>query len=173
MKRIAILGAPGSGKSTLAKQLGVVLALPIIHLDDLFWDVWHGGPDPTPTQIRAKLDEVANLPEWIIDGIHGGQPSVDARRIRLDAADMIVYLDLPPLLCVSRLMQRRLKIIRRHAGILRPNERLTWAIIQAAWNFRNRNMKDEVLAYAPLKRVVVLTNSKQVTRFVRTISTTD
>jgi len=38
MQRIAIFGAAGAGKSMLARQIGQILALPVIHLDRLCWE---------------------------------------------------------------------------------------------------------------------------------------
>ena len=37
MERILIIGCPGSGKSTLARALKEKLGLPLIHLDQLWW----------------------------------------------------------------------------------------------------------------------------------------
>ncbi len=36
-QRILILGSPGAGKSTLARQLARSMALPLVHLDALYW----------------------------------------------------------------------------------------------------------------------------------------
>ena len=35
--KIIIIGSGGSGKSTFAKKLGAVIGLPVIHLDNEFW----------------------------------------------------------------------------------------------------------------------------------------
>ncbi len=35
--RIRIVGNTGSGKSTVAKKVGVLLNLPVIHLDEIHW----------------------------------------------------------------------------------------------------------------------------------------
>ncbi len=142
LQRIAVLGSPGSGKSFLAARLSEILDLSVVHLDDLFWDTWRNSPDPSLAQIRAKLMEVVQSSQWIIDGNHGGQRRVDARRIRLEAADAIVYLDMPPLLCVFRLIKRRLALISKTHRELRPNQWLTWNMIQAAWTFRSRSLKE-------------------------------
>ncbi|MDP2124712.1 MAG: topology modulation protein, partial [Parvibaculum sp.] len=37
MQRILVIGCSGGGKSTLARALGEKLALPVVHLDVLFW----------------------------------------------------------------------------------------------------------------------------------------
>ena len=37
MKKIVVLGCGGSGKSTFSKKLGVLLDIPIYHLDTFYW----------------------------------------------------------------------------------------------------------------------------------------
>ncbi|MGI4789951.1 MAG: hypothetical protein ACRYFS_14005 [Janthinobacterium lividum] len=37
MKRAAVIGPGGAGKSTLARQMGEKLALPVVHLDVVYW----------------------------------------------------------------------------------------------------------------------------------------
>jgi adenylate kinase family enzyme len=168
MQRIAVLGSPGSGKTTLSAQLGVLLNLPVIHLDELFWATWGNGPDPSPEQIRELLAGVAQQPRWIIDGIHGGQAKVNVRRARLAAADTIIYLDMSPLLCVLRLVRRRLSLfVWKPKARLRPYERLNWGIMHAAWTFRSRELKDEVEEYTSLKRVIILSSPRDTTEFIK------
>ncbi len=36
-KKILIIGCGGSGKSTLARQMGEKFALPVVHLDKIYW----------------------------------------------------------------------------------------------------------------------------------------
>ena len=40
-------------------RLGLLLDLPIIRLDEIFWTSWSQGPDPLPVQIRTKPEELA------------------------------------------------------------------------------------------------------------------
>src|SRR5688572_20555021 len=69
MKRIALIGNGGSGKSTVARQLGVLLGLPVYHLDAL---LWKPGWVPTTDEesIPLQRDLVARE-SWIIDGNYG------------------------------------------------------------------------------------------------------
>lgn len=36
--KIVIIGNSGSGKTWLAKNLASLITVPLIHLDDIFWD---------------------------------------------------------------------------------------------------------------------------------------
>ena len=63
MKRVLILGPGAAGKSTLATKLGEITGLPVVELDQLFWQP---GLRATPREqwktIRRELVEPNN---WI------------------------------------------------------------------------------------------------------------
>ena len=99
MNRIMVIGPCGAGKSTLARKLHVITELPLIHLDK---EYWRPGWIETPQEEwipRAK--DLAARPKWIIDGNYGS--SMD---IRLERADMVVFLDRSTRVCFSRAMKR-------------------------------------------------------------------
>jgi len=131
MKRIAIIGPGRAGKSTLARQLGDRLGLPVIHLDAHYW---HEGWTETPKDVwEQAVRELTRREAWILDGNYGG--TMD---IRLAAADTIIFLDLPPLLCLWRVGTRQI----RYRGRTRPDmgpgcpERLTSFFLKYIWNYR-------------------------------------
>src|SRR5699024_1821495 len=102
MKKIILIGSGGAGKSTLARQLGAALQIEVIHLDALFWK-----PNWTPVQREKQVEiqkELVNKEEWIIDGNYGG--TID---IRLQAADTIIFLDIPRTICVYRAFKRMIQ----------------------------------------------------------------
>ncbi|MBT9471425.1 MAG: AAA family ATPase [Pseudomonadota bacterium] len=66
MRRIVILGNSGSGKSTLARKLGAKLALPVIHLDVLFYEPgWKPGD---LGRFRERVTGALAGDAWIVDG---------------------------------------------------------------------------------------------------------
>lgn len=106
MKRVLIIGSSGSGKSTLARQLGATLELPVIHLDRHYW---HPGWVGTPTaKWRNEVHHLVQRDTWIMDGNYRG--TLD---IRLEAADSVVFLDLPPWICAVRAIKRRIQYHNR------------------------------------------------------------
>lgn len=106
-QRILILGAPGSGKSYLSHRLGELLHLPIIHLDHYFWDDPKNTSPWTPVPeeaFRKKCIEFVDQSSFIMDGNYG--MTFD---IRWPAADLVIFVDTHPWLCVARQMARVIK----------------------------------------------------------------
>ncbi|MDQ2984850.1 MAG: adenylate kinase [Actinomycetota bacterium] len=108
MKRVNVKGSSGSGKSTFSAELARRLEVPYVELDAL-----HHGPnwsEPTDEEFQARVQEaMAAAPEgWVLDGNYeqklGG--------VVLDAADTIVWLDLPFGVKFRRLWRRTTNRIR-------------------------------------------------------------
>lgn len=130
MNRIAILGCGGSGKSTLARRLGAALAIPVIHLDRIFYDDdWN----PLPQDVFAAAQrELVATPRWVIDGNYAA-----TLPIRLAAADTVIFLDLPARTCLLGIAQRHLHRRERH--------RLNGEFLRYVWRYR-RTMAPRVRA---------------------------
>jgi adenylate kinase family enzyme len=167
--KIMIIGSGGSGKSTFASQLGTVLKLPVYHLDAYYW---HPGWVPTPDN---EWDEFQNRlitnDQWIIDGNYGR-----TLEIRMNAADVIIYFDLSPLICTYRVIKRRIK----YHGRTRPDlneqcpEQLDWAFIKWVWNFRKtrrQSIMEKIQIYKDGKRILIINRTKQVKDILKQITT--
>ena len=101
-RRVAVKGASGSGKTTFAARLAQRLRVPHVELDGL-----HHGPNWTaPSQdefcarVRAVMD--ANPHGWVIDGNYERKLG----HLVTDAADTVVWLDLPLSTLLGRLWRR-------------------------------------------------------------------
>ena len=167
MKRVIVIGSGGAGKSTLARALGEQLGLPVVHLDAQFWQAGWVELDKTDWlewQRNALLE-----PCWIMDGNYGG--TMD---LRLEAADTVIFLDLPPALCVARALWRAV----RYWGRTRPDmaadcpERLDLNFLRWIWNYprNNRPVILEKLSRLEGTRVLRLQSAGAVRRFLTKIS---
>lgn len=165
MKKIIIIGAPGTGKSTLARILHGITNLPVIHLDSLFWKpVWKKTPKSAWIDMQQTL--VQNQ-EWIIDGNY--QSTLD---IRLQAADVVIFLDIPRRLYIWRVIKRQIF----SQGKPRPDlakgciQKVTWNYFYDLWNFPITSralLVEKLLDVSDKKRVIWLTSKKEVTTFIK------
>jgi adenylate kinase family enzyme len=169
MKRIAIIGSGGAGKTTLALALERKTGIPALHLDRLYWKAgWVATAPEDWLKIQGNLLE---RPRWIIDGNYGS--TLD---MRLAAADTVVFLDMPRLLCLWRALKRGL----RYAGRSRPDmtegcpERVTGEFLRWIWRYplERRPVILEKLAALKDKRVVRLRTRHDVGAFLDTCGDT-
>ena len=98
--RIAVVGSPGSGKSTFARKIAAETGHPLIALDYEYWS--EGWTHPSKEEWRAMNEEFVRGERWIIDGNYGG-----TIELRYRAADLVVFLDVPRLECMRRVIRRR------------------------------------------------------------------
>lgn len=89
MKKVAVFGNAGGGKSTLSKRLAHMTGLPLVALDLLKYKP--GGGEVPPADYKAAHDQLLQQDQWIVDGFG----SLDTVWERLDAADTLVYVDMP------------------------------------------------------------------------------
>jgi len=167
LKRVLVIGTGGSGKTTVARRLAQRTGLPLIHLDALYW---RSGWQPTPAdEWRDTVQSLISRDAWIIDGNYGGTLDV-----RLTACDTVVFLDLPRLVCLWRVLKRQV----RHLGQVRPElppgcrERLSWEFIWWIWTYPSRRRGDALERLAALdqeKRVAILRSSAAIDAFLASV----
>ena len=133
MRRVIVIGSGGAGKSTLAARIGERLGLPVIHLDARHWQPgWQATP---PEEWRRQVERLVAEPAWVMDGNYGGTLDV-----RMAACDTVVFLDLPRVVCLWRVVARTL----RHRGRSRPDmapgcpERWSWEFLRWVWSYPRR-----------------------------------
>ena len=66
MKRILVIGCPGAGKTYFAKKLSEINGLPVIHMDNLYWN--KDKQSISYKELEAKLLPYLKEENWIIDG---------------------------------------------------------------------------------------------------------
>ncbi|WP_270180855.1 DNA topology modulation protein [Alkalihalobacillus sp. CinArs1] len=167
MRKIAIIGSGGSGKSTLARALGERLQIDVYHLDALFWKPnWEGVPKEEQRDVQLNI---VSKDEWICDGNYGG-----TMEIRLDAADTVIFLDLPRALCTYRVFKRAVQYRNR----TRPDmgegckERVSLTFLKWVWNYPKEKRPEILRRLNRLpeeKKVYHLTSKKAIARFLTNI----
>lgn len=109
MKRVIVIGCPGSGKSTFSRALREITDLPLVYLDQLYWNADRTIVDKPV--FRARLAEAMAGDRWIIDGNYGS-----TMEMRMQAADTVFFLDYPVEVCIEG--------VRARMG--KPREDIPW-----------------------------------------------
>ena len=97
MKRILVIGCPGAGKTYFSKRLSKILNLPLVHMDNLYWN-----KDKTSVDLdtlKARLQPYLEKEEWIIDGNYH-----KTLEMRLPYASDVFVLDLPRKECIQGIL---------------------------------------------------------------------
>jgi adenylate kinase family enzyme len=108
MRRVVVIAsASGCGKTTVARALAARLAVPFVELDEL--NHGPGWVEATAAELRAKVGPIVAGNGWVIDGGYWGKLG----DLVLEAADTVVWLDLPRRVWLPRLLRRTLGRIAR------------------------------------------------------------
>ena len=157
MRRVVVIAnSSGSGKTTLGRRLASRLDVPFIELDALVHGPgWTETPDD---ELRALVEPILAGDGWVIDGTYRGKLGT----LVLDAADTVVWLDLPLHVWLPRLLRRTVRRVVRGEELWNGN-RETWrdafwgrdALVPYALrqHFRRRRVYPEALAGFPVVRL--------------------
>jgi adenylate kinase family enzyme len=121
-----VTGGPGSGKSTFARKLGAAAGLTVYHLDEMALDLEASFPPGEAfTSLAAKLPAIAAEPAWVSDGAYMGWAAP-----LFDAADAVVWMDVPWRVASYRILTRHLK-----AELRRNNRFPGWRRLWTFWRW--------------------------------------
>ncbi len=159
------MGCGGSGKTVVGRRLAELINAPLTHLDGVYYDAdWN----PLPQEKFAALqEELVARPRWVIDGNYAS-----TLPIRLKRADTVVFLDIPPIICLLGILQRRWRYRGGQHTSQGVFDRITWGFIRYILGYR-RQMRPKVRAliaeHAGHARVVTLTSRRAARRFVAAV----
>lgn len=165
MQRIMVIGvSAGAGKSTFARRLGKCLEIPVHHLDTFYWKP--NWVEADAEEFADKQKQAADQEAWIIEGNYTG-----TFPIRTERADTIIYLELPLIVCLYRVVKRRIM----NNGKTRPDmgtecmEKLDWAFIKfilTTYSLRKKKMKERLKDFSETKQVIMLHDKKEIESFL-------
>ncbi len=92
MKKIAVIGKPANGKSTLSKELALATGIKLYALDSVLYKP--NGEEVSRQSYEEFHESIISSEEWIIEGF-GPMSSLDSFNRRLEAADTLIYIELP------------------------------------------------------------------------------
>ena len=167
-KRILIIGAGGAGKSTLARRLGEKTGIEVIHLDKLYWKP--GWVEIDKGEWAEIIRKEIKKDSWIMDGNFSG-----SFEIRAEPADTIIFLDMPRLVCIYRILKRWFIYRNRHRPDMAPgcDEKVDWEFFMWVWNFprRSKPKKERILnRYADEKTIIRLRSNSEIEEFLEYVA---
>ena len=168
MEKVMIIGCGGAGKSTLARALGGKTGLPVVHLDQIWWEPgnWqHLSREEFDRRLALELEK----PRWILDGNFNR-----TMETRLEKCDTVIYLDFGRWVCLFSWIGR----VIRNRGKARPDmaqgcgEWFDPEMAKWIWNFNRQNRAGylSLLNGITGKQVIILRNRKQVKAFLEQLS---
>jgi len=89
MNKVVVFGKPGGGKSTLSRKLSAVTGIKQYALDLI--EYRKNGDRVSAEEYSKKHADLMNNDNWIIEGLG----TLESFWLRIDAADTLVYVDLP------------------------------------------------------------------------------
>ena len=110
--------------------------------------------------------ELANEDSWIMDGNYSG--TLD---LRIQQCDTIIFLDMPRLLCLWRIIKRWLLHRRRSRPDMAEDcpERLNWEFVEWIWNYSRRSRPKVVRLireYSGTRQIVWLRSRAEVEKLL-------
>ncbi len=89
MQKVAVFGNTGGGKSTLSRRLSQMTGLPLYILDKIKFQ--SGGAEVSQADYQHAHQQILATDHWIIDGFG----CMETLWPRLEAADSLIFIDLP------------------------------------------------------------------------------
>lgn len=164
MQKILVIGPGGAGKTVFASQLSEILGIDVVHLDSLYWKT--GWVEPPKLEWVATLKDRLGRDAWIMDGNYSG-----TLEVRLDACDAVVFLDLPRLVCMWRVLKRAARYRKRTRPDMADGcpERLSIKFLVWIWNYRKRT-RPKILKLLEerrgVRKIIWLRSSGEVKQFL-------
>ncbi len=148
----------------MARILAAQTGLPLIHLDQVFWQPgWRTTPED---QWKARHEELISGERWILDGTFTSTCRERARR-----ADLIVFVDLPRWRCLWRVLWRVATTYGRVRPDLAPGcpERFDLEFLRYVWSFKAKN-NPRIEAAIYDGNVIRLRSQDDIDRWLATLS---
>lgn len=135
MRRVLVVGTSGAGKTTLAGRIGARLGIEHVEIDALY----HGAAWTPRPEFLDDVRTFAAREAWVTQWQYAA-----ARPLLLERATLVVWLDLPPWLRLSRVVRRTVRRRWRRTELWNGNvEPSLWrsftdpeGIIRWAWHTR-------------------------------------
>ena len=117
--RINIVETTGCGKSTFGRLLAEKMNAPYIQLDELHWKP--NWTESTDEELFPKLEHALSSDRWVLDGNYTRTIPIAWKRVQT-----VIYLDLPFLIVLYRIIRRSLLRGIKNEELWHGNKETLW-----------------------------------------------
>ncbi|MET1256558.1 adenylate kinase [Aliikangiella maris] len=153
MNKIMVFGKPGGGKSTLSKKLSLHTGIKFHSLDLIEYS--QNGQRVSTDAYHDKHQQLISGDNWIIDGFG----TIDSFWQRIDAADTLIYIDLPYFIHYWWVGKRLLKSLRMkpegwpEGSSMIKGTLASWKFLRLSPKFWNSDLMNSIRERAKNKTV--------------------
>ena len=167
MNRVVVFGKPGGGKSTLSRKLSAVTGIKLCPLDLIEYK--QNGDRVSPEEYSKKHADLIGSDSWIIEGLG----TLKSFWLRVDAADTLIYVDLPYYVHYWWVTKRLLKsFIVKPEGWPEGSSVLkgtlaSWKYLRLSPKFWTPELFEEIQYCGKGKDIYRITSVKEINNFVK------
>ncbi len=169
MNKIFIFGKPGGGKSSLGKKISKITGINLHALDLI--EYLPNGERVSPAEYKVKHAATINTERWVVEGF--GQP--ESFWVTIDAADTLVYIDLPYYIHYWWVTKRLLKgLFVKPEGWPEGSSLLkgtiaSWKFLRLSPKFWTDELFEKIQARGKDKKIYRITSVKAMTSFCESL----
>ena len=157
--KIAVMGYVGSGKTYLSRSISHLRDIPVMHLDEIYFDKNWKPLDRSA--VLSQVSEFMRNDHWLIDGFYSDLLMEE----RLEKADMIILMLLPRATCLWRTIKRS----KSRAAEGYHNDINPWFLKFTLFGCRNRKRRRVYaqIAQRYKDKTFILRSSRQIDAFIK------
>jgi len=173
MNKVAVFGKPGGGKSTLSRKLSAVTGIKLCALDLI--EYRKNGERVSRDEYSKKHADWIGANNWIIDGLG----TLESFWLRIDAADTLIYVDLPYFIHYWWVTKRLLKSVfvnpegwPEGCSVLKGTL-AGWKYLRLSPGFWTPELYEEIQRRGEGKVIYRITTVREINIFARQFNKTD
>jgi adenylate kinase family enzyme len=165
MKKVAVFGKPGGGKSTLSRKLSVAKGIQLFPLDLIEYK--QNGERVSFEEYSNKHSQLISTDNWIIEGLG----TIESFWQRVDAADTLIYIDLPYYIHYWWVTKRLLKSLFvkpegwPEGSSVFKGTLASWKYLRLSPKFWNNELLEKIKSRANGKKILRITSIKDLNNF--------
>jgi adenylate kinase family enzyme len=167
MNKVVVFGKPGGGKSTLSRKLSAETGIKLCALDLIEYK--KNGERVSPGEYSKKHADLIDIDNWIIEGLG----TLESFWLRIDAADTLIYVDLPYYVHYWWVTKRLLKSYfvkpqgwPEGSSVLKGTL-ASWKYLRLSPKFWTPELFEEIQRRGKGKDIYRITSVKEINNFVK------